>query len=64
MYFAVAGISVDRLLDLPGGRIYEYTLFLISVIVLIIGIFNFVIHRKKIARSYKHIGDYKQDFEQ
>jgi len=62
MYFAVAGVSVDRLLDIPGGRIYEYVLFVISAIVLVVGIFNFAIHRKKIAGSEKHIGDYKFEY--
>lgn len=62
MYFAVAGISVDRLLDIPGGRIYEYVLFVVAAIVLAVGVFNFAIHRKKIARSQKHIGDYKLEY--
>ena len=62
MYFAVAGVSVDRLLDIPGGRIYEYVLFVIAAIVLAVGVFNFAIHRKKIARSQQHIGDYKLEY--
>src|SRR3546814_10099386 len=62
MYFAVSGVSVDRLLDIPGGRIYEYVLFVISAIVLAVGVFNFAIHRKKIARSQQHIGDYKLEY--
>ncbi len=62
MYFAVAGISVDRLLDIPGGRIYEYILFVIAAIVLALGVFNYTIHRKKITRSQKHIGDYKLEY--
>lgn len=62
MYFAVAGISIDRLLDLPGGRIYEYILFVISAAVLVVGVFNYVTHKKKIAASEKHIGDYKLEY--
>ncbi len=62
MYFAVAGVSVDRLLDIPGGRIYAYGLFIIAAFVLALGVFNFAIHRKKIARSQKHIGDYKLEY--
>ncbi len=62
MYFAVAGISVDRLLDIPGGRIYGYVLFVIAAVVLVVGVFNFAIHRKKIIRSQQHIGDYKLEY--
>ncbi len=62
MYFAVAGISVDRLLDIPGGRIYEYVLFVIAAVVLVVGVFNFFIQRKKIAGSEKHIGGYKIEY--
>lgn len=59
MYFAVAGISIDRLLDLPGGRIYEYIFFVISAVVLVVGVVNYFVHKKKITGSEKHIGDYK-----
>ena len=64
MYFAVAGISINRVLDLPGGRLYEYVFFVISVIVLVVGVFNFIAHKKKIARSEQHIGDYKLAYKQ
>ena len=63
MYFAVAGISVDRLLDLPGGRVYEYILFSISGVVLATGIVNFFVHKRKIARSERHIGNYKLEYQ-
>lgn len=59
MYFAVAGVSVDRLLDLPDGRIYVYGLFGVSAVVLFIGVYSFFSHRKKIALSRKHVGDYQ-----
>ncbi|SKB88727.1 putative membrane protein [Parapedobacter luteus] len=63
MYFAIAGISVDRLLELPGGHVYEYVFFAISAVVLVAGVVNYFVHKKKIARSEKHIGDYKLDYE-
>ncbi len=61
MYFAVAGVSVDRLLDLPGGHVYEYILFVISAVILVVGVTNYAIHKKKIASSERHIGDYQLD---
>ena len=63
MYFAVAGISVDRLLDLPGGIVYEYILFLISGVVLVTGVINFFVHKRKITRSEQHIGNYKLEYQ-
>lgn len=63
MYFAVAGISIDRLLDLPGGPVYEYVLFGISITVLITGVVNYFVHKRKIVRSERHIGDYRIDLE-
>ncbi len=63
MYFAVAGISLDQLLKLPGGNVLEYVFLIISAAVLIVGIVNYFIQKKKIAESEKHIGDYKFDYE-
>ena len=63
MYFAVAGVSVDRVLELPDGRVFEYILFVISAIVLVAGAFNYFIHKRRIKRSEAHVGDYKLNFE-
>jgi len=62
MYFAVAGISIDRLLDLPGGHVYEYVFFVISAVVLVTGVINYFVHKRKIASSERHIGDYQLDY--
>lgn len=63
MYFAVAGISLDQLLKLPGGHIIEYIFFIISAAVLVVGVANYFIQKREIAESRKHIGDYKLDYE-
>lgn len=63
MYFAVAGISIDQLLKLPGGPVIEHLFLAISAAVLVVGIVNYVVQNKKIKASEKHIGDYQLDYE-
>lgn len=63
MYFAVAGVSLDQLVKLPGGHIIEGIFLIISAAVLVVGVVNYFIQKKKIAESERHIGDYKLDYE-
>ncbi|PPL04693.1 DUF202 domain-containing protein [Parapedobacter indicus] len=64
MYFAVAGVSLDQLLKLPGGHIFEYIFLVISAAVLVVGVVNYFIQKRRITESTKHIGDYKFEYEQ
>ncbi|MFC7526742.1 DUF202 domain-containing protein [Parapedobacter sp. GCM10030251] len=63
MYFAVAGVSLDQLVKLPGGHIIEYIFLVISAVVLVVGVINYVIQKRKITESERHIGNYKLDYE-
>jgi|SRR5690606_6905446 len=63
MYFAVAGVSLDQLVKLPGGHIIEYIFLVISAVVLVAGVINYVIQKRKITESERHIGNYKLDYE-
>jgi len=63
MYFSVAGLSVDQLLATPAARLIEYVFFVISGIVLVSGIINYLVHKRRIARSEIHIGEYKAEYE-
>lgn len=63
MYFAVAGVSLDQLVKLPGGHIIEYIFLVISAVVLVVGVINYVIQKRKIVESERHIGNYKLDYE-
>ena len=63
MYFAVAGISLDQLLKLPGGNVFEFIFLAISTVVFVVGIVNYVVHKRKITESMRHIGDYQLDYE-
>ena len=62
MYFLVAGISINNLLDIKYGKLIEIIFFLVAGLLLTIGIVNYKIQHKKILESRKHIGAYKDDY--
>ena len=62
MYFLVAGVSINSLIDIREGLFIEIAFIVVSALLLFIGILNFYIHKRKIKESEKHIGDYKIEF--
>ena len=63
MYFLVAGLSVNKLVNGEEAVIFEYILFVISGLLLIVSIINYFRNHKKIKQSEIHIGDYKLKYE-
>ena len=63
MYFLVAGLSVNKLVAGEEAVIFEYILFVISGLLLIVSIINYFRNHKKIKQSEIHIGDYKLKYE-
>ena len=64
MYFLVAGLSVNKLVDGNEAVIFEYILFVISgLLLVVVGIINYFRNHKKIKQSEIHIGDYKLKYE-
>lgn len=63
MYFLVAGLSVNKLVDGNEAVIFEYILFVISGLLLVVGIINYFRNHKKIKQSKIHIGDFKLKYE-
>lgn len=59
MYFLVAGLTLRNLLQIENSKGIEFTFFAIAAIVFIVGIVNFVKHKKSIVENKKHIGDYQ-----
>ena len=62
MYFLVAGVSLNNLTTVEYGHIIETIFIGISVILILIGLLNYFAHKKRIAKSYAHIGDYKIEY--
>jgi putative membrane protein len=62
MYFLVAGISINSLLDLEFGGYIQSLFIIVSVTLFIIGFVNYRRQNIKIFESEQHIGDYKEDY--
>ncbi|MGZ5221857.1 MAG: DUF202 domain-containing protein [Chitinophagaceae bacterium] len=63
LYFAIAGITVNSLLNLSYGWLIEILFLVLSVIILSVGIVKFYRQKKKLKENIKHIGDYKLEWE-
>ena len=62
MYFFIAGLSLKSLLKVDNSFIIEFSFFLSSFLIFIIGMFNYFKHKKMILENEKHIGDYKMEY--
>lgn len=64
MYFLIAGLSIETVLNIHSGTLYKIVLFSISALLLLAGIINYFINQKKIKESEQHIGNYKSEYHQ
>lgn len=64
MYFLIAGLSIETVLNVHSGKIYQVVLFSISALLLLAGVMNYFINRKKIKESEQHVGNYKSEYHQ
>lgn len=62
LYFSIAALSLHNLLQIENSLYLEITLYSFSILILIFGVANYFIHRKKIINSEKHIGNYKDEY--
>jgi putative membrane protein len=62
MYFLIAGLSLKNLLKIENSTVIEVFLFIISFVILVLGIFNYFKHKKSILENKKHIGDYQLEY--
>lgn len=62
LYFLVAGLSLKGLLKMEDSLALEISLFAVSLGTLSFGVYNFYKHKKIIAKSETHIGNYKEDY--
>jgi len=62
MYFLVAGLSVNNLLDIRSGMIIGYVFYGISFCLFVFGIVNYVINDKSIKKNRIHVGNYKMEY--
>lgn len=62
MYFLIAGLSLKNVLKIENSIIIELVLFSISIVIFILGIFNYLNHKKFIFENKKHIGNYQLEY--
>jgi putative membrane protein len=62
LYFSIAALSLHNLLKIENSLYLEITLYSFSILILIFGVTNYFIHRKRIINSEKHIGNYKDEY--
>jgi len=62
MYFMIAGLSVKGLLKINNGEIVEIILHVISGVLFISGIVNYIVNKRIIKENEKHVGDYKMEY--
>lgn len=63
MYFFVAGLSINELLDFDQNHLVAIGMYVFSVVLLIYGLAHFLIQRKWITDQKKHVGEYKLEYE-
>lgn len=63
LYFAVAGMTVNSLLDLSYGAGLEVLFWILSIVVLAIGILKCRQQKRKLKASEKLVGNYKHEWE-
>lgn len=62
MYFLLAGLSLQNLLKVANSFWIGFFLFLISFLILVVGILNYFKHKKSIKDNHKHIGEYLLEY--
>lgn len=62
MYFFIAGLSLESLLQIENSIIIEWFFFLSSFVLFCVGVFNYFKHKKLIFDNKKHVGDYKMEY--
>jgi len=63
LYFSVAGLSVNTILNVHYGVWIEVIFWAIALFILTIGIIKYVKQKRSLKDSEKHIGDYKLQWE-
>jgi putative membrane protein len=62
LYFSIAGMSVNRLLNVSYGPVIEIVFWTVAILILVIGIYKYRKQKQSLKDSKKHIGDYKLNY--
>lgn len=62
LYFFIAGISIDNLLETEYKKYIEIVFYVISALLFLTGILNYFIQKNLITKNEENIGNYKIDY--
>ena len=63
MYFLIAGLTIDNVLQVQYGTLIRSVMFVIAGLLFVTGIINYFYQQRAIKNSEQHIGNYKLDYE-
>ena len=63
LYFAIAGISINEVLQLQYGLALEILFWVIAIFIIAAGFIKYVQQKKRIVQHRKNIGNYQLDWE-
>ncbi len=61
LYFAIAGMTINSLLNLSYGWYLEIAFWIIALLIFFIGIYKFYHQKQKLRNNRRHIGNYIPD---
>jgi putative membrane protein len=62
LYFFIAGISADSILEIDFKNYIEIVFYVISALLFIVGIINYFTQKNIIIKNENNIGNYKTDY--
>ena len=64
LYFAIAGISINELLQLRYGLALEIFFWVVAVFVVTAGIVKYIRQKRKMEQHKKNIGNYRLEWDE
>ena len=58
LYFAIAGMTLNSLLNLSYGWYLEIAFWIIALLIFFIGLYRFYHQKRKLRNNRRHIGNY------
>lgn len=62
LYFCIAGISIESILQIEFKNYVEIIFYIISALLFVVGIVNYFKQKNIILKNKANIGDYKTDY--
>lgn len=62
MYFLMAGLTIQNLFQTHQYVFFEILLFIISAVVIVLGLFNYFKHKTWIKESEIHVGNFQTEY--